>query len=275
MFPERQEGPHRDWKEEVQFLDKIFSNGAAYTVGKMNGDHWLLYITDPEALEAEPEPADSTQEHPDYTIEILMSGLSPTARDHFTFPDSADPDDTQLSLTHAIKLSEQIGVSDIFPPHLTTLDAYSFVPCGYSSNALIKWGEDSLNSDCEAPGKHSGEGYYTIHVTPEEGWSYASFECNVPLSVGPTSASKIPTLKSLIKRVASIFQPSRMTLTLFISSADSGDSVELAQQAFQSALQELPESTFDPQATRKYKRSDKINYTFGGYDLAFASFELR
>jgi S-adenosylmethionine decarboxylase len=274
MFPERQQGPHRDWKEEVEFLDKIFSNGAAYTVGKMNGDHWLLYITDPDAA-SDQEPGDPAPEHPDYTIEILMSGLSPTARDHFTFPDAPDPDDTQLSLTHAIQLSEKIGVSDIFPPHLTTLDAYSFVPCGYSSNALIRWGEDSLNSDCEAPRKHSGEGYYTIHVTPEEGWSYASFECNVPLSVGPTSASKIPTLKSLIKRVASIFQPSRMTLTLFISSADSGDSAELAQHAFQSALNELPESTFDSNATRKYKRSDKINYTFGGYDLAFASFELR
>ena len=47
MFPERQRGPHRDWRAEVEYLDQIFPNGAAYTVGKVNGDHWLLYITSP------------------------------------------------------------------------------------------------------------------------------------------------------------------------------------------------------------------------------------
>lgn len=47
MFPERQPGPHREWSNEVEYLDALFSNGAAYTVGKVNGDHWLLYITSP------------------------------------------------------------------------------------------------------------------------------------------------------------------------------------------------------------------------------------
>src|ERR1700761_4838458 len=47
FFPERQKGPHREWKDEVEYLDKIFPSGAAYTIGKMNGDHWLLYITYP------------------------------------------------------------------------------------------------------------------------------------------------------------------------------------------------------------------------------------
>lgn len=91
----------------------------------------------------------------------------------------------------------------------------------------------------------AGEGYYTIHVTPEEGWSYASFECNVPLPTLPTpQPSKIPDLKTLVRRVVNIFQPGRLTLTLFISSADNANAeeeggesaIEAAQRAFKTAL---------------------------------------
>ncbi|KAJ2913244.1 hypothetical protein MD484_g7164, partial [Candolleomyces efflorescens] len=300
MFPERQSGPHRDWKEEVEFLDRYFPNGAAYTIGKMNGDHWLLYLTNPEdqlqASSSGISPSENEDEHPDYhpplvhpdyTIEILMSGLSGPARDPFFNSELSEENlDSTLPSTHAQALSQKLGISDIFPQHLTTLDAYSFIPCGYSSNALIKWGDENLQLDSPSHGppasSHSGEGYYTIHVTPEEGWSYASFECNVPLSVGghpPDVEKKIPSLKDLVKRVVSIFQPTRLTLTLFISaedneSAQGGPSaVELAQRSFKAALDESPYSIEDKPA--KYKRTDKINYEFGGYDLAFASFELK
>ncbi|KAF9577362.1 spermidine resistance protein, partial [Lunasporangiospora selenospora] len=48
MFPERQLHVHRDWKDEVAFLDRHFDHGDAYTVGKVNGDHWCLYLTAPQ-----------------------------------------------------------------------------------------------------------------------------------------------------------------------------------------------------------------------------------
>ncbi|KAJ7925152.1 S-adenosylmethionine decarboxylase [Mycena leptocephala] len=237
MFPERQLGPHRDWKHEVEFLDNIFPNGAAYTVGKVNGDHWLLYITGPP----DSEPILNSPSS------ILMSDLAPAARQPF-FP-SSDPEDTPSIDAQA--LSTSLGISDIFPSHLTALDAYSFSPCGYSANALIKWGTDPVSKINGTV----GEGYYTIHVTPEEGWSYASFECNVPLPSSrpaPQDPKTIPDLLSLIRRVVTIFQPGRLSLTLFISSEDN-----------------------ENDDGEKYKRTDKINYEFGGYDLAFASFELR
>ncbi|KAF5389408.1 hypothetical protein D9757_004315 [Collybiopsis confluens] len=303
MFPERQLGPHRDWREEVRFLDNIFLNGAAYNIGKVNGDHWLLYMTTPSH---DPIPPSTPHTIPDYTIEILMSDLSPTAREPFFAPFS--PPETPSS--HAKFLSQSCGITDIFPSHLTTLDSYSFSPCGYSSNALIRWSEDPFftsssslkNSSHGAHGAPTaGEGYYTIHVTPEEGWSYASFECNVPLP--PTrsrpssdAASAIPDLTTLVQRVVSIFQPGRLTLTLFISSGDnesdeSGEKpIEAAQRAFRSALcasaveangntsasiSTTPsDDKVEKRTCKRYRRSDKINYEFGGYDLAFASFEL-
>ncbi|KAG5340662.1 hypothetical protein C0989_000812 [Termitomyces sp. Mn162] len=287
MFPERQLGPHRDWKQEVEYLDKIFTTGAAYTVGKVNGDHWLLYLTNPgesnprEISPIDPDPEGSQRLPTDYTIEILMSDLSASARAPFF--SSLSPSDNPH--VHAAALSQQLGISDIFPPQLTELDAYTFSPCGYSANALVRWDNDCENKDgIAAESDSSQEGYYTIHVTPEEGWSYASFECNVPSLVSSKNKS-IPDLKTLIQRVVSIFQPGRLSLTLFISSEDDSaeESVEAAQRAFKMALiGGQVNSHFSRDTTSllngggppTYKRTDKINYEFGGYDLAFASFEL-
>lgn len=291
MFPERQLGPHRDWKQEIEYLDQFFNNGAAYTIGKVNGDHWLLYMASAEDM-ATSHPASPVVQPPrndrplDYTIEILMSDLSPKASAPFFAVDRSEDSPS----CQGLELSEKVGITNIFPPLLTKLDAYAFTPCGYSSNALIKWGIESLNHGSNVPidqgmpnetekndeKMNIGEGYYTIHVTPEEGWSYASFECNIPLSASskPTYQDDIPDLKSLIKRLVNIFEPGRITLTLFISckdndfTIDAESPIEAAQRAFKAALTSIG-------LNRIYKRTDKINYEFGGYDLAFASFEMK
>ena len=295
MFPDRQLGPHREWKAEVEYLDNIFQNGSAYTVGRVNGDHWLLYLTNPpdgiRGPHTSPNPPLSDP-FPDYTLEILMSDLGTTAREPFCSSLSSS-DDPRV---HGISLSDRLGITKIFPSHLTNLDAYSFSPCGYSANALVKRGHDSdriypLGVDDMPSIAGAKEGYYTIHVTPEAGWSYASFECNVP-SYSPQSTGTVPDLKSLVLRVVNIFQPGRLSLTLFISKqdnlADQGDNIETAQQAFKLALTGpghiaccsiLTPNCGQPVDTNKssskgYKRTDKINYEFEGYDLAFASFEL-
>ena len=293
MFPERQVGPHREWNREVEFLDNIFHNGAAYTIGKVNADHWLLYITglDAPTFLSPSVPKFHIQDpRSDYTIEILMSGLSSKARQSFFFSDPPSEGIENTPSSRGTAISEQIGISQIFPPSLTTLDAYAFQPCGYSSNALVKCGPESLKdglvhettNGLTQPGLH-GEGYYTIHVTPEEGWSYASFECNVPLSCSISNQGEFPDVRSLIKRVVNIFEPGRITLTLFMSSEDNDtettSAADTAQRAFKDALTEsanLEKVNGKPnEIWRVYQRTDKINYEFEGYDLAFASFELK
>ncbi|KAF5351819.1 hypothetical protein D9756_007374 [Leucocoprinus leucothites] len=287
MFPERQKGPHRDWKREVEFLDNIFKDGAAYTIGKVNGDHWLLYMasqvdsianspSNSQILSRESPP--DSQGVPDYTIEILMSDLGKASRDPFFFNGELA---SKPPSTLALDISHELGINDIFPSHLTSLDAYAFTPCGYSSNALIRWGNEALPKSLNIPiNSIPGEGYFTIHVTPEQGWSYASFECNVPLapSHDGEDPTTIPDIETLVRRVVSIFQPGRLTLTLFISSQDddgdnSESAIEDAQRAFRAALTgiKLKEEAGLP---ARYRRTDKINYEFRGYDLAFASFEL-
>jgi S-adenosylmethionine decarboxylase len=280
MFPERQLGPHREWKEEIEYLDNFFggAKGAAYTVGKVNGDHWLLYIISPEDNLADdsssgssadeygsapPSPVESGPEG-DFTIEILMSKLGAPARRPFFYPEVA-PNAKNANHVRGTAVSQELGLDSIFPSSQTTIDAYAFEPCGYSANAFVK--------------SKDGEGYYTIHVTPEEGWSYASFECNVALS--PSSSTKstadqnggghhlpsaMPDLETVIQRLVQIFQPGHLSLTLFVSSngnsLESEEPIEKAQRVFRHAL-----------VPKGYRRTDKINYEFGGYDLAFASFE--
>jgi S-adenosylmethionine decarboxylase len=307
FFPERQKGPHREWKDEVGYLDKIFRNGAAYSVGKMNGDHWLLYITRPlgsipnsptsvvhslhgaqlsdakvhgTAGEATVTPKASVT---DSTIEILMTHLPPPVSRAFQFPE--EPGLSSTPFDRARKISSDLGITHLFPPQLTTLDSYAFSPCGYSANALLKWDEaSSSRAEDHDPG-YGGEGYYTIHVTPEEGWSYASFECNVPLSPAPAPHSReIPDLGTLVRRVVGIFRPGRLTLTLFVSSAGNKEAeeevgenaIEAAQRAFKAALTSNWTSPGNAGNgyDSVYTRTDKINYDFGDYDLAFASFEL-
>ncbi|KAI1361928.1 S-adenosylmethionine decarboxylase [Xylaria arbuscula] len=97
LFPEKQAGPHRSWKDEVKFLDDTFEGGSAYMVGKMNGDHWYLYITSPETTITPPRTPEENRIQPkstkiptntasmfkgkpesnDETLEILMTDLDP------------------------------------------------------------------------------------------------------------------------------------------------------------------------------------------------------
>lgn len=100
LFPDKQRGPHRSWKEEVKFLDDMFERGSAYMVGKMNGDHWYLYMTAPNTTITPPRTPlgnkalqpqlksskiptnkfslfERGQESNDETLEILMTDLDP------------------------------------------------------------------------------------------------------------------------------------------------------------------------------------------------------
>jgi S-adenosylmethionine decarboxylase len=99
LFPDKQQGPHRSWKDEVRYLDNIFSGGSAYMVGKMNGDHWYLYLTSPNSIMTPPATPDHEKPtetkvlqfpvgsatslcngslgNDDETLEILMTDLEP------------------------------------------------------------------------------------------------------------------------------------------------------------------------------------------------------
>lgn len=285
MFPDRQKGPHRDWMLEVQLLDSFFDGGSAYTVGKMNGDHWLLYMCCPGDVGCSPtvekplklpEPGhiDAAQ---DQTLEMLMTDLSVASCKLFEFsPDSqsldSGPDTYSLERGHFLgrDLSTKLGLTDMLPN--TQLDAYAFEPCGYSANAIV------------SPSHRNSGGYWTIHVTPEQDSSYASFETNVRLSGShdrrdgmPDARNKCIDVKGVIAHIVKIFEPGHLTLTLFTSRYRKSNMLGSKQTPLMEAADESADDVevLNGLQLPGYLRKDRIAYQFDSYDLIFVHFEVQ
>ncbi len=78
LFPDKQRGPHRSWKEEVKYLDDMFENGSAYMVGRMNGDHWYLYITSPTNTLTPPHTPTSSNGGSPTRLSKIPTGIVPS-----------------------------------------------------------------------------------------------------------------------------------------------------------------------------------------------------
>lgn len=109
----------------------------------------------------------------DVTVEILMYGLDEGVRRLFW----QEKGETIRRTT---------GMGGILPGF--AIDDHRFEPSGYSLNAIRR------------------DEYYTVHVTPEEQASYASFETNHRFGRDPND---------LISRVLEIFRPRAYDLVLF------------------------------------------------------------
>lgn len=333
LFPDQQRGPHRSWKQEVKYLDdSLEGGGSAYMVGKMNGDHWYLYITSPSQMLTPPLTPESEvngQPTPDYsmstgsagantpganhndeTLEILMTDLDPENAKQFylshasavasdklaaeardarkeaadslgclsppidevdVFDNGSDSDlntaaklDPIEELTtegHALGtvVSENCGLGQVYPTSVypdARVDAYLFSPCGFSANGVIP-APPSVEGD-----KHNTTHYFTVHVTPEPGFSFASFETNVP------SGQNGRTTAEIIEHVVSIFRPGRFSVTLFEAKGRGANPYGMGDGGFRNlAMQRL----VDP--VRGYRRIDRIVHDFEDYDLVFRFYE--
>lgn len=82
LFPDRQHGPHRSWRDEVRHLDQLFVGGSAYMIGKMNGEHWYLYLTEPYTMLSAPaSPASMENGSPTETETKVISFPSSVVAD--------------------------------------------------------------------------------------------------------------------------------------------------------------------------------------------------
>ncbi|KAL8677023.1 MAG: hypothetical protein Q9186_006512 [Xanthomendoza sp. 1 TL-2023] len=95
LFPDRQRGPHRSWRNEVNSLDRLFLGGSAYMIGKMNGEHWYLYLTEPNTMLT--PPATPVREQSIKVLDLPESRL--TARALSLDEDDAQDETLELLMT--------------------------------------------------------------------------------------------------------------------------------------------------------------------------------
>jgi len=160
----------------VAYLDNCFKNkGKTYTV-ENKGDRWHLYTLSLSELNERPDLLKVKPEEPDQTIEILMTNLDTKTMNSFF----------KGVYQSGEEVTKGVGI-DLLIPEMEIHD-YLFEPCGYSMNGIMEDGS-----------------YMTIHVTPEPGFSFVSFEANVPYA----------SYNKLIERVVQTFQPGNFIVTIF------------------------------------------------------------
>eukprot|EP00798_Chlamydomonas_sp_ICE-L_P005249 gene5249-18480_t len=174
LFPENQPFPHTGFTDETQFLDKalapVLGGGLSSVLGEeADGLQWHIYVAG---------DANVKEKQPTMNFEVCMTELDPVnARQFFRC-------DKFISTKQTTADS---GILNIKPSAL--IDDYVFEPCGYSMNGI------------------EGGGHMTIHVTPEPGFSYASFELS-----GHTDDIGSPSEK--LQAAVSIFKPARLTVAM-------------------------------------------------------------
>lgn len=271
MFPEKQKHVHRDWKHEVKLLNQYFVNGKLYVVGDvMSDDHWYLYVGG---------STDHASRGGDQTFEILMTNLDPAKAEAFVTnrkpgKESYVEDDVDSDLGHDLGKQTMActKLDSLFGSHFDQLptpcvsdvdtdveierkspsfihDAFSFTPCGFSSNSISNSGY-----------------YYTLHITPEDGWSYASFETNYPFGEGDV------TISSVLMKVLDVFEPGSFIVTLINEHEDLSSSMSSISSSCSATFAEL--GTCDTAlAKRGYKKHDKITYDLHNeYNLLYMHF---
>ncbi|CAN1166875.1 S-adenosylmethionine decarboxylase proenzyme [Linum perenne] len=180
IFPEHQLAPHRSFSEEVSALNEFFGdlNHNAYVLGDPNRS-WHVYSASARNTTVTQSPADRTDV---ITLEMCMTGLDKNkAEVFFKTEDRTAKEMTKLS-----------GISEIIPGH--EICDFDFDPCGYSMNGI------------------EGSALSTVHVTPEDGFSYASYEA-MGFDAGET------TLDALVGRVLKCFEPRDFSVAVTCRSA--------------------------------------------------------
>lgn len=173
IFPGAQVFPHRSFSEEVAVLDshfgKLGSGSKAYVMGGINSPQkWHVYSASADS---------SNSLAPVYTMEVCMTGLDREKASVFYKTQSSS----------AARMTLDSGIRKILPE--SHICDFEFDPCGYSMNAI------------------EGAAISTIHITPEDGFSYASFE-----TVGYDL--KDVGLNQLIGRVLACFEPSQFSIAV-------------------------------------------------------------
>jgi len=195
-FPSDQQFPHGSFDQELDYLyshrklcQKLDGNG--YTLGPITSDHWFVFVADKTIRSQVPHLEN------DRVLNIMMFDIDPDVADLFhynRYETNTTESDSDATKRISSEQTKAAGIDALCPGAL--FDSRAFEPCGYSMNAILD------------------QSYYTVHITPEKGSSYASFETN----------QKLTSYTDVINNVVRTFKPKRFVMTLM---ADEGGLIEI------------------------------------------------
>ncbi|KAJ4908174.1 S-adenosylmethionine decarboxylase proenzyme 4 [Raphanus sativus] len=180
IFPNSQPFPHTSFEDEVVIVEdslpKSLRHRKASVMTPSNNPSraWHVFTAS----------ADVEPDEPLVVVEVCMTeldrvnALSFFKRKSDDNSDSAGKEMTRLSGIDAI--NENAFICD-----------FAFDPCGYSMNGVDE------------------DRYSTIHVTPEDGFSYASFECGLSLHDDDGGRGDIA---EVLSRAIDVFRPSCVSI---------------------------------------------------------------
>ncbi|XP_010546901.1 PREDICTED: S-adenosylmethionine decarboxylase proenzyme 4 [Tarenaya hassleriana] len=180
IFPESQPFPYTSFKDEVVYVEENLPKSLRYRKAS------VMPSTDPSrAWHVFTASVDLVPTCEPIVFEVCMTELDRVlARSFFRRKgenaknsDAAGKEMTRLSGINAIN------------PNAFICD-FAFDPCGYSMNGV------------------DGDRYSTIHVTPEDGFSYASFEC-----VGSVYDCGEDDVAEVLKRAVEVFRPGNVSIS--------------------------------------------------------------
>jgi len=204
-FPTLQVHPHTSFRTERRCLAEMLEGRIAAVrsrvIGAQSGTSWYALCTEAlPPLEPSLEPplkkkrelldtagASPTAPYPyddlDNIFELSMERLPKRVCDLFF--EAAPVHQGRRGRALARSMTEASGIGALLPA-AAVIDDWAFEPCGYSMNASHE------------------QHYYTIHITPEFAFSYASFETNDPSYRKPEHVAAI----------VRVFSPALLTVTL-------------------------------------------------------------
>jgi len=203
LYPNQQRGPHRSWRDEVRFLDDKFRGGSAYMIGKMNGEHWYLYITGPGTQLTPPATPneerystttkqmdlpeklaaitveDDFDESGDETLEVLMTDLD-------------EKNARQFYLEHA----SQIAHDNVRAAHAARKDAIEHL--GVISSANASDPSISGNTLVNGQGREESAGFDVFAQTSTDHSGFNSDAEDDPLTFSAELSTEGHTLGTVV-----------------------------------------------------------------------------
>ncbi|KAB2061868.1 hypothetical protein ERO13_A10G106000v2 [Gossypium hirsutum] len=219
IFPKSQPFPHTSFQEEVIYIehnipDNLCYRKASVMPSKLTAHSWYVFT-------ATLLPPLKYPSHATFTVEVCMTELDRLIARKFFSRDSKTGDLAGRDMT------ELTGIDTINAGAF--ICDFAFDPCGYSMNGI------------------DGDRYSTIHVTPEDGFSYASFECVGSVCEDPDDI--VETLKKAVR----VFMPATVSISTSRCSREVWTKVARALQPLGLKCQSFAMDEFPAAGTISYQ----------------------